>query len=273
VELSKQVRAILDQAGLRDAKIMASGDLDEYKIREIVAAGAPVDAFGVGTEIATSADAPSMGTVYKLVELDISGIKRFTAKFSEQKETLPGTKQIFRLSSHDVRGRSGECFTGSEALLRPVILGGNLLEPLPNAKSSKSRAAESLAKLPASLRSLETHGVVHDRLIVDPGMGFFLSTRPEPSLAMVGEIGALKRRFGCPVMISVSRKSFLRNAFARPECLIEVRTREAELMAVGQGVDYIRTHDVAAWDQAVATIAAIAAAAGRDDVPHWSEPL
>jgi nicotinate phosphoribosyltransferase len=156
VALSKQVRAILDQAGLRDVKIMASGDLDEYKIREIVSAGAPVDAFGVGTEIATSADAPSMGTVYKLVELDICGIKRFTAKFSEQKETLPGAKQVFRLPDHDVLGRSGECYVGSEALLRPVILGGNLVEPLPDVKSAKARAAESLAKLPASLRSLET---------------------------------------------------------------------------------------------------------------------
>ena len=115
-----------------------------------------VDAFGVGTEIATSADAPSMGTVYKLVELDICGIKRFTAKFSEQKETLPGAKQIFRLSGHDVLGRSGECCVGSEALLRPVILGGNLVEPLSDVKSAKDRAAESLAKLPASLRSLET---------------------------------------------------------------------------------------------------------------------
>ena len=156
VALSKQVRAILDQAGLSDAKIMASGDLDEYKIREILSAGAPVDAFGVGTEIATSADAPSMGTVYKLVELDICGIKRFTAKFSEQKETLPGAKQIFRMPDRDVLGRSGECYAGSEALLRPVILGGNLVEPLPDVKSAKARAAESLAKLPAWLRSLET---------------------------------------------------------------------------------------------------------------------
>ena len=64
---------------------MVSGDLDEYKIRDIVAAGAPVDAFGVGTELATSGDAPSMGTVYKLVEVDICGIKRFTAKFSQDK--------------------------------------------------------------------------------------------------------------------------------------------------------------------------------------------
>src|ERR1700687_2589491 len=66
--LSRQVRAILDEAGLRDAKIMASGDLDEYKIRDLVRAGAPLDSFGVGTQLATSADAPAMGTVYKMAK-------------------------------------------------------------------------------------------------------------------------------------------------------------------------------------------------------------
>ncbi len=155
VPLSRQVRAILDEAGLRDSKIMVTGDLDEYRIRDIVSAGAPVDLFGVGTELASSADAPSMGTVYKLVEVDICGIKRFTAKFSENKTTLPGSKQIFRLPDHDVLGRAAECCVGAEALLRPVILGGNLIEPLPDVESARSRALAALGKLPAELRSLE----------------------------------------------------------------------------------------------------------------------
>jgi nicotinate phosphoribosyltransferase len=155
VPLSREVRAILDQAGLRESKIMVTGDLDEYRIRDIVSAGAPVDIFGVGTELASSADAPSMGTVYKLVEVEICGIKRFTAKFSENKATLPGSKQIFRLPDHDVLGRAAECCTGAEALLRPVILGGNLIEPLPDVDSARARALSSLAKLPAALRSLE----------------------------------------------------------------------------------------------------------------------
>jgi nicotinate phosphoribosyltransferase len=68
IALSKEARVILDDAGLQSAKIMASGDLDELKIAELIAAGAPIDAFGVGTELATSGDAPSMGTIYKLVE-------------------------------------------------------------------------------------------------------------------------------------------------------------------------------------------------------------
>ena len=155
ISLARTVRSILDEAGLRDTKIMATGDLDEYKIRKIVAAGAPVDAFGVGTELATSADAPSMGTVYKLVELDICGIKRFTAKFSEHKESLPGAKQLFRLADHDVLGRSAECCGGAQALLQPVILGGRLIEELPGVNAARARALESLALLPSEFRQLE----------------------------------------------------------------------------------------------------------------------
>jgi nicotinate phosphoribosyltransferase len=152
--LSRQVRAILDEAGLRDAKIMASGDLDEYKIRDLVRAGAPLDSFGVGTQLATSADAPAMGTVYKMVKLDVGGIHRFTAKLSEDKTTLPGAKQIFRDKARDVVGLSGECGNG-EALLRPVVLGGRLIEPLPGVDQARCRAAQYLSRLPAALRQLE----------------------------------------------------------------------------------------------------------------------
>ena len=159
------MRAILDEAGLQDAKIMVSGDLDEYRIRELVKGGAPIDAFGVGTQLATSADAPSMGAVYKLVELDIRGIKRFTAKFSEDKPSYPGAKQLFRDEHRDVIARCGECGRG-EALLRPVILGGRLVEPLPTLEQSRARAAESLAKLTPALRELEVAEpwpVIHSR--------------------------------------------------------------------------------------------------------------
>ena len=151
---SRQVRTILDEAGLADARIMASGDLDEYKIRELVRDGAPIDSFGVGTQLATSADAPVMGAVYKLVELDIHGIKRFTAKYSDEKTTVPGTKQVFRAAARDVIARSGECGNG-EALLRPVLVKGQLVEPLPSLEQSRARAATMLAQLPEPLRGLE----------------------------------------------------------------------------------------------------------------------
>jgi nicotinate phosphoribosyltransferase len=163
--LSRQVRSILDEAGLQDVKIMASGDLDEYSIRKLVAAGAPIDSFGVGTHLSTSVDSPALSAIYKLVELDIKGIKRFTAKYSDDKITVPGSKQVFRAAERDVIARSGECGNG-EALLRPVILGGHLVEPLPSAEDARRRAAESLAALDPALRQLEPaepRNVIHSR--------------------------------------------------------------------------------------------------------------
>jgi nicotinate phosphoribosyltransferase len=156
VELSREVRKILDHAGLTNAKIMATSDLNEYKILEFAAAGAPIDAFGVGTDLATSADSPSLGVVYKLVELD----GRFTAKFSEDKHTLPGAKQVFRFATHDVIACSWECLgcgpdePEAKALLRPVMLGGKLIEPLPSAGAARQYAADCIKRLPTAVRSL-----------------------------------------------------------------------------------------------------------------------
>jgi nicotinate phosphoribosyltransferase len=152
--LTRAARRILDDAGLTGVKIVLSGDLDEYRIRELVSLGAPVDAFGVGTQLATSGDAPNLGSIYKLVEVDIGGIKRFTAKFSEDKRTLPGAKQVFRFPTRDVLARAGECSPGAP-LLRPVILEGRLVEPLPSLVEARARAAKNLAALPEPLRGLE----------------------------------------------------------------------------------------------------------------------
>jgi len=138
---SKEARAILDGAGLRDAKIMASGDLDEWRIAELIAAGAPIDAFGVGTELATSGDAPSMGAIYKLVEVN----GRDTAKWSEDKTSLPGAKQLFRFHDRDVLALASEPLPqGAEPLLRPVILKGQLVGEPPSMKLIREYAAESL---------------------------------------------------------------------------------------------------------------------------------
>src|SRR5215831_4475851 len=158
-ELVPKVRSILDQAGLEDAKIMVTGDLNEYKIHELLAARLPIDSFGVGTELSTSADKPSLGVVYKMVELE-GEEKRFTIKLSEHKATLPGAKQVFRFPDHDVLARSSECIAcgkggeGAEALIRPVMIGGKLVEPLPTATQARAYASESLAKLPAPCHSL-----------------------------------------------------------------------------------------------------------------------
>ena len=158
VALSKQVRRILDDAGLQDAKIFATSDLDEYRVAELVRAGAPLDAFGVGTQLATSGDAPSLSAIYKLVELKDGGGLIFTAKFSDDKSTLPGAKQIYRYADHDVLALYSECndeFQG-EPLLRPILISGQRLEP-PHARSTKLRSMprKSIAALPERLRSLD----------------------------------------------------------------------------------------------------------------------
>lgn len=159
-ELAPAVRNILDTSGLKDAKIMATGDLNEHKIHELVAARVPIDLYAVGTELVTSADAPALGVVYKMVEIDRDGEARYTLKLSTGKRTLPGPKQIFRFSDHDVLARSSECISCGnadvEALQRPVILGGKLVEPLPSATDARRNAKSRLAKLPAPCHSLFT---------------------------------------------------------------------------------------------------------------------
>ena len=88
IELSKQVRAILDEAGMRQTKILASGDLNEFKIAEMIAAGAPIDVFGVGTDLSTSRDAPALGGVYKLVEVEVDGRVEPKIKLSHRQGDL-----------------------------------------------------------------------------------------------------------------------------------------------------------------------------------------
>ena len=101
VALARAVRKILDAANLQESRIMVTGDLDEHRISEILNAGAPVDSFGVGTHLAVSADAPSLNAVYKLVEHEVNGVKRYPAKLSPGKATVGGAKQVYRLAEVD----------------------------------------------------------------------------------------------------------------------------------------------------------------------------
>jgi nicotinate phosphoribosyltransferase len=148
--LAKQVRAVLDEAGLPGVEILASGDLDEYRIAELVAAGAPIDAFGVGTRLGTSHDHPSLGAVYKLVD-DVDGPKM---KLSEGKMTLPGRKQLYRFGDHDLLARADEPATGGRSLLEPVMAGGRRLGDRPSLVEIRDRCRDSVAALPAEQRSL-----------------------------------------------------------------------------------------------------------------------
>ena len=99
VKDSRWVRRELDRAGWKEVKIFASGDLDEYKIEKLLAAGAAIDAFGVGTALGTPGDAPHLNLIYKLVEVERGGKIHEAAKFSHSKVTYPGRKQVFRYSS------------------------------------------------------------------------------------------------------------------------------------------------------------------------------
>jgi len=119
------------------------------------------------------------------------------------------------------------------------------------------------------LTQLEAAGIARERLILDPGMGFFLSTRAEASLRVLGGLRRLKEAFGLPVMVSVSRKSFLAAVTGRdvPEQR-GAATLAAELFAAAHGADYIRTHDPAALHDALAVTEALDAEAQRSSIAN-----
>jgi nicotinate phosphoribosyltransferase len=142
IALSREVRGILDAAGLTQVRIMVTGDLDEEKIQAIVEAKAPVDSFGVGTHLATSGDAPNLAAVYKLVEYEANGLKRYPEKRSPGKATLGGAKQIFRQPNRDIIAGVDEVLDGEPLLITPE------LEPA-------SKARERCQRQPRTPRTIE----------------------------------------------------------------------------------------------------------------------
>ncbi len=159
-QLSKEVRAILDGAGRQDVKIVASGDLNEYKIRDLLAKGAPIDLFGVGTELATSRDEPTLNFVYKLVEQETPQGTFGRFKLSQGKKNYPYSKQIYR--RHDAHGTfcgdrivKATSVDQGEPLLVPMLRHGQLAEPLPSLEEIRRRCAEQLSRLPKELLALE----------------------------------------------------------------------------------------------------------------------
>ena len=158
-------RKRLDRAGWNDVQIFASGELDEDRIETLVRGGARLDAFGVGTALSTSADSPNVGVIYKLVEVEVGDSVRNAAKFSQEKITYPGRKQVFRFAeedgefSRDVIGLDTESFSGSEALLVPVMLEGRRLEavekdPLVTMQRARSRYLADSSRLPQRVLAL-----------------------------------------------------------------------------------------------------------------------
>ena len=152
---ARRVRSILNDSGLRDCRIFASGDIDEYQIRELLAQAAPIDGFGVGTNLVTSSDVPYLNCAYKLEEY--AGVPR--QKRSEGKATLPGAKQVFRCFAkdgqldHDVLGRPNEALVGSPLLECVMRQGRRTALPVPLSEIRR-RCSESLKSLPSRLKSI-----------------------------------------------------------------------------------------------------------------------
>jgi nicotinate phosphoribosyltransferase len=154
-EHARQVRRILDEGGLKETIIFCSGDLDEHSTKELLAAGAPIDGFGIGTRLDISVDAPALDCVYKLQEY-AGNPKR---KRSEGKATWPGRKQIYRGALADGT-LAGDCLGledhphPGEVLLQPVMTGGRRLAPAESLAVLRERVNQQLAALPPELRTL-----------------------------------------------------------------------------------------------------------------------
>lgn len=141
---SRKVRKLLDDSGLQHVAILVSGDLNEYKIKKLIESGAPIDSFGVGTQLATSEDAPSLGGIYKLVEQEFNGNIHYRAKFSKNKATYPGKKQVYRIIDkegnflNDVIGLEDDKISEEHIkLLIPVLKKGEVVYDLPQIENTR----------------------------------------------------------------------------------------------------------------------------------------
>jgi nicotinate phosphoribosyltransferase len=149
-----RVRQILNAGGCPDTRIFVSSDLDEWKIAEILATGAPIDGFGVGTRMGTSADQPTFSLTYKLVEIN----GRPCGKFSPSKASMPGRKDVVRSFSacswHDHVIGQDELAPAQEGLQRPVFTNGVRVGGYPQLADARERCLHGLTLLPAAQRKL-----------------------------------------------------------------------------------------------------------------------
>ncbi len=164
-ETSKKVRKILDKQGLEFAKIFASGDLDEFKIEELLDNGAKIDSFGVGTKMGTSADRPYLDVIYKLCEtMNPEGSFSPIMKLSKDKITLPGRKQVYRFKDEesnfekDVIALDDEKMNGNPLLVK-VMEKGKLTYDLPQIEKIRATASGGLSKLPEKCKLLKNASV------------------------------------------------------------------------------------------------------------------
>jgi nicotinate phosphoribosyltransferase len=154
-DLSKEVRQILDSEGFGYVNIVVSNDLNEYKIEELVGAGAPINTYGVGTELITAKPVAAISGVYKLVE-DESGAK---IKLSEGKKTLPGKKQVYRQAAGDGKfliALDDEEVAGTP-LLEQVVAGGRRVRTRPTLQETREYCLGQVASLPDHLKEVRVN--------------------------------------------------------------------------------------------------------------------
>lgn len=162
-KLSRAVRQILDEAGLKETKILASGAFDEYKINEVIEKGAAVDAFGVGTKMGVSSDAAYLDMAYKMVEY----AGREVLKLSPGKTTLVAGKQVWRFYDrrgrlhHDIISLKEEVVPGGEPLLQLVLKEGQLIKPLPSLLEAQATFLADFARLPEKYKVLSPAGSLY----------------------------------------------------------------------------------------------------------------
>jgi nicotinate phosphoribosyltransferase len=158
VRLSREVHKIFGAAGLSEVKIFASSGFDEFKIEKVVEAGAQIDAFGVGTNIGVSADAPFIDIVYKMVRCDRGDVR----KLSPGKVTLAGEKQVFRDCDEngtyrsDTIGLRSDTLNDRLLLLEPVMKNGRLTRPHPSLESIREQFGRNFNALADSFKALNT---------------------------------------------------------------------------------------------------------------------
>jgi nicotinate phosphoribosyltransferase len=169
LDLSRKARALLDDAGLAQVQIFASGGLDEFEIDDLLRAGAPIDGFGVGTKVGVSADAPWTDCAYKLVEYG----GRPVLKLSSKKQTLPGPKQVFRQRAsgghylHDSIARAEEPAGDCEGLLNIVMQRGKRVKPDPSLEELRDRLRAEFACLPQRHKALQSPEIYEVRITDD----------------------------------------------------------------------------------------------------------
>ncbi|NPA53127.1 MAG: nicotinate phosphoribosyltransferase [Aquificae bacterium] len=156
LSLSKEARKILDENGFKDAKIITSGGINEYKIKELLDKKAPIDGWGVGTELVVSADVPYLDCAYKLVEYNGKPVM----KFSSKKLTLPYKKQVYRFYKNgffekDIIAKYDEKIEDGEPLLKEYMIKGEITKELPTLSQIREKAISSLRKLPEKYKDIE----------------------------------------------------------------------------------------------------------------------